>query len=667
MGQGNIKVIENDRRLEMKRRMADIRQMHRDISRITQNKDRTCLQYLDDFVEHISQLLVKLEISAYHMIWECITQEAPENIPVDDDFVLLDVTPKEYRQALLAGTDFFNYGRDKYLRVPLSHKEFSEKFVNYFENGTPGKVFEIPVKPGYTYFNLPVFAEDETMPRWILTMVYREEDMDAVGGEDFFPFMEQLSHEIGMAWDKFQENVATKLLEQINYRLAWGKKTESDSGIDQLRIITRVLARQLQVDWCGVFLENEQYNMLKLEAANMGRNLPSGVPLNLLNDTIVDSFKRNKNYRFLGRKNLEKTVKPEIMKPFEKAIRKEKKQKNSKRGKHYLTPYVLFEHALFFPIAFGNRKPGIITLFRAKNNHDPEPPPEKRYSYEMRPFSVFETHLLKRVQQDIFYVLIAYDAVQKRMRDTRNMIAQVISPISALISSTRQDGGKANPGGTITPEKISETLYYINSLSIVANQYLNNFETLLDIDTHQIEPRWERIPDLRKYLIDISRLYLPLSRKKFIHINVTQQTPSDISLVVDIDLFEVVIANLIENAVKYSFDPEERFKHGLQAKPTTMEDKENVLISAKGNENSVIITISSYGIEIPKSERGNIFERDFRGTYAPEGGKGSGLGLYLAKAIIEMHEGGIELVHNTPALNTVFKITLPKGRNGKND
>lgn len=663
MGQGNIKVIENDQRLEMKRRMADIRQMHRDISRITHNKDRTCLQYLDDFVEHISQLIVKLEIFPYHLIWECLYQEAPENIPVEDGYILLDITPKVYRQTFLTGTDFFNYGRDKYLRVPLSREKFSERWVNYFKNGTLVKIFEIPVKPGYTYFNLPVFAEDEPVPRLILTLVYREEDRDVVAGEDFFPFIEHLSHEIGMAWDKFQENVTTKLLEQINYQLAWGKKTEGSSGIDQLRIIVRVLARQLQVDWCGVFLVNEQHNMLKLEAANIGKGLPQGISLFAHADIFVDSFKGNRIYLLQGRESLEKTVKPEIMKPFEKAIRKEKKQKNSKRGMHYFTPYVLSEHALFFPIAFGNRKPGLITLFRTKIAQEQEPPPEKRFLYETRPFSGFETDLLRRVQQNVYYILISHDAVQRRMRDMRNMIAQVISPISALISSTRQYAGKANPGERITPEKISETLHYINALSVVANQYVSNFEKLLDIDTRQIEPRWEKIPDLRKYLIDISKLYLPLSRKKFIHINVTRETPSDIPLVVDIDLFEVVIANLIENAIKYSFDPEERKKHGLQDKPATMEDKENVLITAEENEDSVTITISNYGIEIPESDRGRIFERDFRGTYAPEGGKGSGIGLYLAKEIIEMHGGTLELVSDTPAHNTIFKIILSRRGN----
>ncbi|MCU0285234.1 MAG: HAMP domain-containing histidine kinase [Acidobacteria bacterium] len=665
MGQENTAVRENSRHLEMKRRMANILQMHSAISRITDNNNRTCLEYLDEFSALISQFIIKLEIFPYHFIWECITQEAGGNVPIEDPVILLDMTNKEYRQSFLTGTDFFNYGKDRYHRIPLGKEEFNERCLQYFEKGTLEKLFPILVKRGYDYFHLPIFPGNETMPRWIITLIYHENDSQMVAGEEFSLFMEQLSHEIGMTWDRFQENVVAQLMERINYQIAWGKKTESDSGIDQLRIITSVLARQLQVEWCGIFLENKPDNMLNLEAANMGHDLPPGVSLKHLDGGFADSFKQNKIYRLLGRENLEEAIKPGIMKPFEKAIRKEKKQRNFKRNKHFFTPYVLFEHALFYPIDSGGRKPGIISLFRAKNSREPEPSPEKKFPYETRPFSVFETYLLKRVQQEIAYVLIAYDAVQKKMRDTRNMIAQVVSPISALISSTRKYAGKAHFEESIATGKLSETLDYIHSLSIVANQYLNNFETLLDIDTRCLVPRLETIPDLRKFLIDISRLYLPLCRKKFIHINVTAQTPSDISLEVDSDLFEIVISNLIDNAVKYSFYPEERLKHGLQDKPATMADKENILITAREDEHSVTITISNYGIEIPEADRGKIFERDFRGTYAPEGGKGSGIGLFLAKQIIALHEGTLELVPGTPPHNTVFKITLPRGRKEK--
>ena len=630
---------------EFMRRMSDIRQMHRDISHITENKDRKCREYLDDFVETISHLIEKWEIFPNHIIWECISQKVPENIDAEESVLLRNAAQKGEANG--------------YLPVPFTRKEFSEKFQDYFQNGTLEKIFEInPPKPGHSYFNLPVFSENEQMPQWILTLAHREENLEMVNGENFFQFMEHVSHEIGVAWDKFQENVALKLQEQIDYRLAWGKKTERDSAIYQLKIIAGVLAREIQVDLCVFFLVDEVEKTLNLEAANIDFEFQFDFSLTDDSNVFVNCFNGNESLRLFGRENLEKIVKSENMKPLEKAIRKERKQDKFKQRKHHFTPYVLLEHALLFPIAFGARKPGIIVLFRSKQTQKPEP--GERFDYVTRPFSEFETNLVRRVQRYVFYIFISHDAVQKRMRDTRNMIAQVISPISALISSTRSFARNPLPEEP-PPEKVSDTLKYINALSIVANQYITNFEKLLDIDTQSLRLHREKIPDLRKYLIDTARLYVPLSRKKFIHINVTHETPDNIQLEVDKDLFDVVILNIIDNAVKYSFDPEERLKHGLQAKPASMEDRENVLVTAEKEENSIAITISSYGIEIPESERKRIFDRDFRGTYAlREGGKGSGIGLYLAKEIIEKHRGTIESIPKTSPYNTVFKITLPK-------
>lgn len=628
---------------ELMKRMADIRQMHRDISRITENKDRKCIEYLDDFVETISHLIERLEFFSDHNIWECISQKLPEG--------------NDAEQSILLHGMIRRGGLDEYLPIPLTREEFIEKSQDYFQDGTLEKIFEIPAKSGHSYFNLPVFSEDEQIPQWILTLAYREEDLELVDNEDFFQFMEHLSHEIGTAWGKFQENVAAELQTQIDYKLAWGEKTESDSAIDQLNIITRVLARELKVDLCAFFLVNEDEKMLNMEAVNRDLSLQLDFSLSDGSNIFANSFNRNETFRLMGRKNLEEIVKPEIVKPAEKAIRETIKKKKLKQGKRHFTPYVLFEHALLFPITYEARKPGIIGLFRSKPTQKPEPP--DRFENVTRPFAEFETNLLRRVQRYVFYIFISHDAVQKRMRDTRNMIAQVISPISALISSTRSFARKPLPGEP-PPEKVSDTLKYINALSIIANQYITNFEKLLDIDTQSLKLHREKIPDLRKYLIDTARLYIPLSRKKFIHINVTKETPDNIQLEVDRDLFDVVILNIIDNAVKYSFEPEVRSKHGLQAKPASMEDKENILITAEQDSNSITITVSSCGIEILEPEREKIFERDFRGTYAREGGKGSGLGLYLAKEIIEKHEGTIELVPNTSPYNIVFRIRLLK-------
>jgi hypothetical protein len=638
------------------RGMADIRQMHRDIPKILKNKSRKCHEYVDDFLGEISYLIEKLEICSYHMIWECIGEKVPENFSGGENYILRDVTNKQYRNAPIGKNDFFHYPRDKYLPMQLSKKEFGKKFIDYFKNGTLAKVFEIPLKSGYAYFNLPVFSEDEEMPRWIVTLIFREDDIESISGEDFFDFMEHLAQQVGMAWDKFQESTAAKLLEDMEYKPGGEDKAKSHSPLDQLKIISRILAREIQVDWCAFFLVNEEENTLGLEAGNVDLDFSLQYSLTDRSDIMVHCFNGNEIIRLCGRERLEEIVKPEAMKPVEKGIRKEKKKNKLEEGKRHFTPYILFEHALFFPIAFGTRKLGVVTLFRARRVQEPQP--LDRFEYTTRPFSEFETHLLKKVQRYVFDIFVSHDAVQQRIMDIRNIVSQVISPISAAISST----DKPTPGDTTredVPTDMSEKLHYVNALSRIAGLYVTNFEKLLDIDTHPLELRMEKIPDLRKYLIHFARLYTPLIRPKCIHLNVTRQTPSDISLEVDRELFDLVIANIIDNAIKYSFTPEDRLRHDLQPKPKTTEDVENVLLSAEKNQNSITITVSSYGIELTEEEKRNIFNREYRGSQAPDRAKGTGIGLYLTSEIIHMHGGAIELVPNTPAHNTVFKITLP--------
>jgi signal transduction histidine kinase len=199
----------------------------------------------------------------------------------------------------------------------------------------------------------------------------------------------------------------------------------------------------------------------------------------------------------------------------------------------------------------------------------------------------------------------------------------------------------------------------VNALSRITVQYAKNFETLFDIDTRKIKLKKEEIQDLKGYLIDFARLYTPLIRPKFISINVTRKTPNNIPVELDRELFDIAFSNIIDNAIKYSFNPEDRLKYGFQPKPGSTEDEENVLLTAKVESDVVVIWISSYGIELTAEERRKLFEREFRGVSADDRSKGIGIGLYLTKEIIKMHGGAIELVPQTPTFNTVFKITLP--------
>lgn len=105
---------------------------------------------------------------------------------------------------------------------------------------------------------------------------------------------------------------------------------------------------------------------------------------------------------------------------------------------------------------------------------------------------------------------------------------------------------------------------------------------------------------------------------------------------------EEALLNVLDNGIKYS-EP-----GGII----------NVKISEMAT--NVLIEISDRGIGIPEDEINRIFMRFYRGKRASEmSGEGAGVGLYLARRIIEAQGGTISAVRGKEA-GTTFRIILPK-------
>jgi two-component system, OmpR family, phosphate regulon sensor histidine kinase PhoR len=108
------------------------------------------------------------------------------------------------------------------------------------------------------------------------------------------------------------------------------------------------------------------------------------------------------------------------------------------------------------------------------------------------------------------------------------------------------------------------------------------------------------------------------------------------------DALKIVFDNLADNAVKYSIDPV------------------NIKIRMSCNSNKFILDFSDDGIGIPSKEQKKIFKKFYR-IYDKEipNVKGTGLGLYWVKEIINAHGGTISISNNEEGKGTTFRIELP--------
>lgn len=111
----------------------------------------------------------------------------------------------------------------------------------------------------------------------------------------------------------------------------------------------------------------------------------------------------------------------------------------------------------------------------------------------------------------------------------------------------------------------------------------------------------------------------------------------NIYLKTDAAIFPSIIINLVENALKY----------------TSLESK--VIVELK-KQNQIILKVSDEGKGISTAEKAKVFDKFYRiGSEETRNTKGTGLGLFIVKKMIEMHGGSISVSDNQPQ-GSVFEI-----------
>jgi two-component system sensor histidine kinase KdpD len=208
---------------------------------------------------------------------------------------------------------------------------------------------------------------------------------------------------------------------------------------------------------------------------------------------------------------------------------------------------------------------------------------------------------------------------------------EIRTPLTAIMGASSALQDKNITDNIETRDELTKDL-------LDASERLNNVvENLLDTSRFNsgmlnLKLEWCDPKDLIS--ITIERLSKMLAVYK-LSVNIPDKLPL---IFVDFHLMEQVISNLIRNAMVVT--------------PKGME----IVIEIRSRVESIDITILDSGTGIPEGALKNVFGRFYRVPGTPAGGLG--LGLWLAKNIVELH-GGMLSVYNRPNGGAAFTISLP--------
>lgn len=172
----------------------------------------------------------------------------------------------------------------------------------------------------------------------------------------------------------------------------------------------------------------------------------------------------------------------------------------------------------------------------------------------------------------------------------------------------------------------------------------------------------ERLEDLINEFFEITRFNLSSITLEYSRINLTRMLeqlvyefkpmlleknlkceldiPPNIMIKIDANKMQRVFDNLLRNAVNYSFD------------------NGTIYIAVKQDENNLHIKFTNCGNTIPKEKLERIFEQFYRlDTARSSRSGGAGLGLAIAKEIVELHNGTITAESKDETIE--FEVILP--------
>ena len=191
---------------------------------------------------------------------------------------------------------------------------------------------------------------------------------------------------------------------------------------------------------------------------------------------------------------------------------------------------------------------------------------------------------------------------------------------------------------TITKEERNQYINTVRESAEKLERLVNELFELSKLEANQVLAKKE--PFIISELVsDISNKYQLIAETKNIAIStvLSKELPP---VFADISLIERVMQNLIDNALKFT-------PSGGKIEIKTL----------KGTDNNIEISVTDNGIGIPEKDREQIFARYYKANNFTDLKNSKGLGLAIAKKILDLHQSTLDLVSvENSGSSFIFKL-----------
>lgn len=209
--------------------------------------------------------------------------------------------------------------------------------------------------------------------------------------------------------------------------------------------------------------------------------------------------------------------------------------------------------------------------------------------------------------------------------EIRTPLTMVLSPLDSLRDKIRD----------------KQALHTLDIMHHNGERILRLIDQIMDLrrlDNNQMRLSVRKV-NARSFITDLAMAFENLALHRHIDFSLEIDGAVPESVWLDSDKVDKVVFNVLSNAFK--FTPEGG----------------KILLTAKIEGENLAIRISDTGPGISQENRDDVFRRFYRGN-APASASGTGIGLHLARKMVVLHHGSID-IESSSAEGTVMRILIP--------